>query len=148
MELEREVKVAYTKLVTISVDPVDVTKVFKERLGASFPMLCDPERVWQKELDLQEYTDTRHDPFLPYAFMLEPGLVIYKIYNGYWFWGRPTQEDLRQDFRAMSMRCRPDWDPQAPGVREAWEEARAEGIRMAPDEFRERIAKKRKELGI
>jgi len=30
---------------------------------------------------------------------LEPGLIIHKIYNGYWFFGRPTMEDLRQDLR-------------------------------------------------
>jgi hypothetical protein len=32
----------------------------------------------------------------------EPGLVIYKIYSGYWFFGRPTMEDLRQDLRAVT----------------------------------------------
>mgnify|MGYP001186455024 FL=1 len=96
--------------------------------------------MWQKELDLVEYTDKTHNPYIPYAFLLEPGLIVHKIYNGYWFWGRPTVEDLRQDFRAISAKCRPDWDPQAPGVQEAWEAARAEGVRLAPDEFRRRIA--------
>jgi hypothetical protein len=32
---------------------------------------------------------------IPHVFVLEPGLVIYKIYNGYWFLGRPTVEELR-----------------------------------------------------
>jgi hypothetical protein len=27
---------------------------------------------------------------IPYTIVLEPGLVIYQIYNGYWFFGRPT----------------------------------------------------------
>jgi hypothetical protein len=31
--------------------------------------------------------------------VLEPGLRIYKIYNGYWFFGRPTVEELRLDLR-------------------------------------------------
>ena len=33
---------------------------------------------------------------IPHVIVLEPGLVIYKIYMGYWFFGRPTMEDLRQ----------------------------------------------------
>jgi hypothetical protein len=29
--------------------------------------------------------------------------------SGYWFFGRPTLEDLRQDLRAVLKKCRPDW---------------------------------------
>ncbi|MGH2470318.1 MAG: redoxin domain-containing protein, partial [Chloroflexota bacterium] len=129
----------YTKLVAVSVDPVATVAETKKALGASFPMLSDVERTWQRQLDLVEYTDQAHNPYIPYSFLLEPGLVIYKIYNGYWFWGRPTVEDLRQDFRAISAKCRPDWDPQAAGVREVWEAARAEGIRLAPADYRRRV---------
>ena len=53
--------------------------------------------------------------------VLEPGLVIYKIYNGYWFLGRPTVEDLRQDLRAVTKKCRPDWDITNPELRAAWQ---------------------------
>ncbi len=59
---------------------------------------------------------------IPYTFVLEPGLLIYKIYNGYWFWGRPSTEDLRQDLRDVFRRVRPDWDLSAPGLRENWDE--------------------------
>jgi hypothetical protein len=38
---------------------------------------------------------------IPHTIVLEPGLVIHKIYNGYWFFGRPTIEDLRQDLPAV-----------------------------------------------
>jgi hypothetical protein len=51
---------------------------------------------------------------IPYTIVLEPGLVIYTIYNGYWFFGRPTMEDLRQDLRAVIKKCRPDWDITTP----------------------------------
>lgn len=57
---------------------------------------------------------------------LEPGLRIHKIYNGYWFFGRPTVEELRQDLRAVSMTCRPDWDITAPGFRAQWDQGRKE----------------------
>ena len=56
----------------------------------------------------------------------EPGLVIYKIYSGYWFFGRPTVEELRQDLRAVSMKCRPDWDITTPEVKAAWQQGRKE----------------------
>ena len=78
----------------------------------------------QKDLDIQEHTDPDHDPMIPHTFVLEPGLKIYKIYNGYWFFGRPSIEDLRHDLREIIMRIRPDWDLTAPGLRQAWEEGR------------------------
>ena len=68
----------------------------------------DPRRIVQKDLDIAEYTDAVHNPMIPHVIVLEPGLVIYKIYSGYWFFGRPTVEELRQDLRAVSMKCRPD----------------------------------------
>lgn len=144
MELEAELAVAYTKVVAISVDSPAAVRETRDAIGANFPILSDETRRWQRELDLEEYTDQKHRPYIPYTFLLEPELVIYKIYNGYWFWGRPTVEDLRQDFRAISMKCRPDWDPQAPGVQAVWEEAQREGTRLDPAEFRRRIDAKRK----
>jgi hypothetical protein len=53
--------------------------------------------------------------------VLKPGLVIYSVYNGYWFWGRPSFEDLRRDLREVTRQIRPDWDLAAPGLRENWE---------------------------
>ena len=57
-----------------------------------------------------EYTDPEHNPMIPHTLVLEPGLRVYKIYSGYWFFGRPTVEELRLDLRAVLQRCRPDWD--------------------------------------
>ena len=50
-----------------------------------------------------------------------PGLVIYSLYNGYWFWGRPSFEDLRRDLREVTREIRPDWDLAAPGLRGNWD---------------------------
>jgi hypothetical protein len=58
---------------------------------------------------------------IPHTLVLRPGLVIYSIYNGYWYWGRPSIEDLRRDLRETTREARPDWDPPAPGLRSAWE---------------------------
>jgi hypothetical protein len=56
---------------------------------------------------------------IPHTIVLEPGLVIYKIYNGYWYFGQPTPEELRQDLRAVTMKCRPDWDITKPELKAA-----------------------------
>ena len=68
----------------------------------------------------REYTDPENDPMIPHTLVLEPGLVVHKIYNGYWFWGRPSAFDLWRDLRAVSSKVRPDWDLSTPGLREAW----------------------------
>jgi hypothetical protein len=47
-------------------------------------------------------------------------------YNGYWFFGRPTMEDLRQDLRALTGKCRTDWDVTTPEPKEAWQQGRKE----------------------
>jgi len=74
----------------------------------------------QKDLDIQEYTDPEHNPMIPHTLVLKPGLVIHRIYNGYWFWGRPSVADLWHDLRTVTSEIRPDWDLSAPGLREAW----------------------------
>ncbi len=122
VDLYPEINVAYTRIVTISTDNLLETNEFRDGLGAQWPFLSDPGRVVQKDLDIQEYTDPHHDPMIPHTFVLEPGLRIYKIYNGYWYWGRPSVEELRQDLRAVTQKIRPDWDLGAPGLREAWEQ--------------------------
>ncbi len=79
--------------------------------GARFP-----------DYELTDHTRTRRRlSELQGKFVLEPGLVIYKIYNGYWFWGRPSAEELRKDLREVTRKIRPDWDLAAPGLRENWE---------------------------
>jgi hypothetical protein len=87
---------------------------YRLQVGARWPFLSDPERTVQKDLGIQEYTNPKHDPMIPHTLVLEPGLVIYKIYNGYFFWGRPSNEDLWRDLREI-FRKRPDYDPTAPG---------------------------------
>jgi peroxiredoxin len=121
VEFWPEISVAYTSLVTISTDDQDTTNAFRERVGAQWPFLSDPGRTVQKDLDIAEYTDPHHDPMIPHTFVLGPGLRIHSVYNGYWYWGRPSPEDLRRDLRELSARIRPDWDLGAPKMRERWE---------------------------
>jgi peroxiredoxin len=115
------VAVAYTQMVTIATDADHQLKEFRASLGVEWTFLSDPERVIQKDLDIQEYTDPEHDPMIPHTLVLKPGLVIHSVYNGYWFWGRPSVVDLWHDLRAVSREIRPDWDLSTPRLREAWD---------------------------
>ncbi len=117
-----QIAVAYTQIVTITTDNILETNEFRSAVGAQWTFLSDAGRKVQKDLDIQEYTDPHHDPMIPYTLVLEPGLVINKIYNGYWFWGRPSTEQLWQDLRAVTERVRPDWDITKPELRAAWEQ--------------------------
>jgi peroxiredoxin len=115
-----QIAVAYTQIATIATDNHHTIQEFRLSVGAPWPFLSDPERTVQQDLDIKEYTDPDHDPMIPYTLVLKPGLVIHSIYNGYWFWGRPSVEDLRQDLRAVTRETRPDWDLSAPGLRDSW----------------------------
>ena len=126
LQLHREMEVGYCRLVTISTDNITDTNEFRTGVGAHWPFLSDPRRIIQKELDIAEYTDPRHNPMIPHTIVLEPGLVIYKVYMGYWFFGRPTVEDLRQDLGTVIRKCRPDWDITAPEMKAAWQQGRKE----------------------
>jgi len=121
LQLHREMEVGYCRLVTISTDTLVETNELRAGVGAHWPFLSDPQRKVQKDLEIPEYTDPTHNPMIPHTLVLEPGLIVYKIYNGYWFFGRPTIEELRLDLRAVLQKCRPDWDITLPEVRAAWE---------------------------
>jgi peroxiredoxin len=118
---QAKIAVAYTRIVTISTDPVFESNEFRASVGAQWPFLSDPGRKVQKDLDIQEYTDPHHDPMIPHTLVLKPGLVIHSVYNGYWFWGRPSFADIWGDLRDVTREIRSDWDLGAPGLREAWE---------------------------
>jgi peroxiredoxin len=120
-QLHREMEVGYSRLVTISTDNLLETNELRSGVAAHWPFLSDPRRKVQSDLEIAEYTDPTHNPMIPHTLVLEPGLVVFKIYNGYWFFGRPTIEELRLDLRAVLRKCRPDWDITEPELRAAWE---------------------------
>ncbi len=130
LQLHREMTVGYCRLVTISTDNLLETNEFRAAVGADWPFLSDAGRTVQEDLDIAEYTDPHHNPMIPHTLVLEPGLRVYKVYNGYWFFGRPTVEELRLDLRAVLERCRPDWDIGSPELRAAW--ARGDKTKFFP----------------
>lgn len=109
--LQDELEVAYVRVVSVSIDPPPVTAAFRAGVGARWTFLCDPERVYVESLDLLEKTDTVYRPYLPTVFTLFPDLRVHRRYDGYWYLGRPTMEELRRDLREISAEVRPDWKP-------------------------------------
>ena len=112
--LQDEVEVAYSRIVSVSVDPPQVSAAFRAGAGARWTFLSDPERAAQTELGLRETTDTLNHPYVPAVATLFPDRTILRSYNGYWFWGRPTLEELRRDMREIARAIRPDWKAPVP----------------------------------
>jgi peroxiredoxin len=115
--LQDELAVNYCHLAVASTDPPEVTAAFRAGLGATFTFLSDHERRAIRELDIVEVTAPgfKHGHVaVPYTFSLLPDLTIHRIYDGWWFVGRPTLEELRQDLRAMMQRCRTDYSYEGP----------------------------------
>jgi peroxiredoxin len=117
---QSQVAVAYTKLVTICSGNVFDANHLRQSTGAMWPFLSDTANTVRDELEIHEFTDSHNNPMIPHTLVLEPGLVVHTIYNGYWYWGRPSTDDLHRDLRALFQK-RPDWDITVPGLREAWE---------------------------
>ena len=116
-----KIAVSYTQIVTIATDEHHTLQEFRASVGAPWTFLSDPGRTVQQDLDIAEYTDPDNNPMIPYTLVLKPGLVVHSIYNGYWFWGRPSVVDLWHDLRHVTREVRPDWDLSDPSHREAWE---------------------------
>ncbi len=112
--LQDELEVSYCRLLSLSVDPPEVAYAYRAGLDARWPFLCDPDRRVLEELGLRETTDTVHDPYVPRIFVLRPDLTVHAEYDGYWFVGRPTLDELVRDLRAVSADVRPDWSAPTP----------------------------------
>ncbi len=119
-----ELTLSHASLVAISVDPPIVAAAYRAGLGAPFPFLSDQDRVAIKQLGIVDNTDGEYpNVAIPHIFCLAPDLTISKIYNGWWFVGRPTLEELRQDLRAL-MERRADY-PHA-----AWDTPAVKSVRI------------------
>ena len=110
VELQEELAINYCKLAVVCVDPPEVNDAFRTGLGAEFPFLSDQERKVVKILDMTETSKSKGVTAMPHTFSLMPDLTIHNLYNGYWYLGRPTLDELRADLRAMLRKVRPDFE--------------------------------------
>jgi peroxiredoxin len=120
LRLQELVPVAFTRLVTILPNDQHDTNKMKIATGAWWPFLCDSDLVVQQALEIDEYTDSHHAATVPHTVVLAPGLVVDKAYCGYWFWGRPSADQLWADLRDLFRRTKSDFDPTTPEARAAW----------------------------
>ncbi len=117
--------VAFTQLVSIL--PNDQHDVYKMKIstGANWTFLSDADLEVQRHFDINEYTDPHHDNAgVPHTLILSPGLVVEKVYVGYWFWGRPSNERLWADLGDALSRLKVDFDPTTAAARAAWDASR------------------------
>jgi peroxiredoxin/cold shock CspA family protein len=109
VEFQHELAVNYGKLVAVSADPPLVQAAFRAGLGAQWAFLSDEQRTVIKQINILDETEGEYAyRAQPYTFVLRPDLRIHAIYNGWYFVGRPTNEELRQNLRAI-METRSDY---------------------------------------
>jgi peroxiredoxin len=119
VELQEDLAVNYCKLAVISTDPPEVSAAFRTGLAATYTFLSDQKREAIRRLEIVEVTaaDFKYGLVaLPYTFSLAPDLTIHAIYDGWWFVGRPTLAELRQDMRALMKACRQDYHYDGPAL--------------------------------
>jgi cold shock CspA family protein/peroxiredoxin len=109
VRFQSELAVNYCKLVTVSTDPPIVQAAFRAGLGANWPFLSDEEREVIERIDILDESEGEYAyTAQPYTFVLRPNLTIHRVYNGWFFVGRPTLEELRYDLREI-MQTRSDY---------------------------------------
>ena len=113
--------VAFTRLVTVLPNALPELDRMRLATGAFWTYLSDADLEVQRALGIEEYTDTENAATVPHTLVLGPGLAIDKVYVGYWFWGRPSTEQLWGDLQDLFRRTKPDFDPTLPEARAAWE---------------------------
>jgi len=109
VRFQSELAVNYCKLVTVSADPPMVGAAFRKGLGAEWPFLSDEGREIIRSLGILDETEGEYAGVSrPFTFVLRPDLTVHKSYDGWFFVGRPTLEDLRRDLREI-MESRKDY---------------------------------------
>ena len=109
VEFQHELRVNYGKLVAVSADPPLVQAAFRAGLGAQWTFLSDEQRTIIKQINILDETEGEYAyRAQPYTFVLRPDRRIHAIYNGWYFVGRPTNEELRHDLRTI-MESRSDY---------------------------------------
>ncbi|MGO8949057.1 MAG: cold shock domain-containing protein [Ktedonobacterales bacterium] len=129
LQFHDELAVNYGKLAAVSVDTPLVNAAFRAGLGAQWPFFSDEPRTVIKRIAILDETEGEYAyRAQPYTFVLHPDLRIHRIYNGWFFVGRPTLEELRQDLRAI-MQTRTDYQY------EAYDTAAVRQIRIPQQEW-------------
>jgi peroxiredoxin len=120
LQLQELLPVAFTTMVTVLPNDQHDTYKMKSATGAWWTFLSDGDLAVQRTLAIDEYTDLHHAATVPHTLVLAPGLVIDRVYCGYWFWGRPSAGQLWLDLQDLFRRIKSDFDPTTSEARAAW----------------------------
>src|SRR4028119_221931 len=97
----------------VSTDAPLTGAAFRAGVGAEWPFLSDETREVIRSIDILDETEGEYAYVAqPYTFVLCPDLTIHRVYDGWFFVGRPTLEELRHDLRAI-METRSDYHYEA-----------------------------------
>jgi peroxiredoxin len=132
-----------SELVTIVPNNLHDTLKLKMTTGAHWTFLADVDLEVREYLGIAEYVDDHHTASVPHTVVLGPNLEIFKIYVGFWFFGRPSSYDLWSDLRELRMKFDYNFDPLAPGVEEEWRKRKAAKAAKAPARRRHSAPKRR-----
>lgn len=141
VKFSRQCIVGYASLITIAREDFIGINEYRQGVGADWPFLYDEDGLIRDDLDILEYTDQKHEPMIPYTLLLEPGLKIFKIYNGYHYWGRPSNHELHMDLREITKKIRPDYKIDTTEMREKWERGEKESFFPYGQDLKEMIAR-------
>ncbi|HEU5101597.1 MAG TPA: redoxin domain-containing protein, partial [Roseiflexaceae bacterium] len=102
VQFQSELAVSYARLAAVSADEPRVQAAFRAGLGAQWTFLSDAERRAITQIGILDTTEGEYTlRAQPSTFVLRPDLTIHQIYNGWYFVGRPTLDELRHDLRAI-----------------------------------------------
>src|SRR5262245_35967706 len=110
------------ELVTIVPNNLHDTLKLKMTTGGHWTFLADVDLEVRSTLGIEEYVDDHHVASVPHTVVLATGLKIFKVYVGFWFWGRPSIYDLWADLRELRKQYDYNFDPLLPEARERWYE--------------------------
>ena len=109
VQFQSDLAVNFGKLATVSTDAPLTGAAFRAGLGAEWPFLSDESREVIRSIDILDETEGEYAYVAqPYTFVLRPDLTIHRVYDGWFFVGRPTLEELRHDLRTI-MEARSDY---------------------------------------
>jgi peroxiredoxin len=111
-----------SELVTIVPNDLHDTLKLKMTTGGHWTFLADVDLEVRETLGIAEYVDDHHTAAVPHTVVLAPGLVIFKVYVGFWFAGRPSVHDLWADIRELRKQHDYNFDPLVPEARARWYE--------------------------
>lgn len=131
VQFQAELAVNFGRLAVVSADPPLVQAAFRAGLGAQWTFLADPERQSIRQLGILDETEGEYAyRARPFTFVLRPDLTIQRIYDGWYFVGRPTLDELRHDLRAIMETL--SYYPHA-----AWDSEAVRRIRIPQQEWAE-----------